>query len=119
MKRVLLVDDALFIRGNLKLILEKNGYEIVGQADDGIQAVNLYKALRPDLVTMDVTMPNMDGLQALTEIRKFDPAAKVVMITAMGKEDIVRQAIVSGATNFIVKPFNEEKVIAVMGKIKW
>lgn len=119
MKRVLLVDDALFIRNNLKIILEKNGFEICGQADDGQQAVKLYEALRPDLVTMDVTMPNMDGLEALNAIRKIDANAKVVMVTAMGKEEIVRQAILSGATNFIVKPFNEEKVITVMQKIKW
>ncbi len=119
MKRVLLVDDAVFIRGNLKLILEKNGYEVVGQAEDGLQAISMYKSLEPDLVTMDVTMPNMDGLQALAEIRNLDKSAKIVMITAMGKEDIVRQAIIGGATNFIVKPFNEEKVLAVLQKIKW
>lgn len=119
MKRVLLVDDALFIRNSLKLILEKNGFEVVGQADDGQQAVNMYSALKPDLVTMDVTMPNMDGLQALQAIRKIDPGARVIMITAMGKEEIVREAIMSGATNFIVKPFNEDKVVAVMQKIKW
>ncbi len=119
MKRVLLVDDAMFIRNSLKIILEKNGYEIVGQAEDGRQAVNMYQTLRPDVVTMDVTMPNMDGLEALNAIKSLDKSARVVMVTAMGKEEIVRQAIMSGATNFIVKPFNEEKVVAVMSKIKW
>lgn len=119
MKRVLLVDDAMFIRNSLKIILEKNGYEVVGQADDGLQAIKLFETLKPDLVTMDVTMPNMDGLEALQAIRRLDKAAKVVMITAMGKEEIVRQAIMEGATNFIVKPFNEDKVMSVMQKIKW
>lgn len=119
MKRVLLVDDAMFIRNSLKIILEKNGFEVVGQAEDGRQAVNMYQTLKPDVVTMDVTMPNMDGLEALNAIKAFDKSARVVMVTAMGKEEIVRQAIMSGATNFIVKPFNEEKVVAVMSKIKW
>lgn len=119
MKRVLLVDDAMFIRNSLKIILEKNGFEVVGQAEDGEQAVKMYETLMPDVVTMDVTMPNMDGLQALNAIKAKDKMAKVIMVTAMGKEEIVRQAIMSGATNFIVKPFNEEKVMAVMQKIKW
>jgi two-component system chemotaxis response regulator CheY len=117
MKRVLLVDDAQFIRNSLRIILEKNGYEIIGQADDGVQGVILYKALKPDIVTMDITMPNKDGLQALKEIKAMDKAAKVVMITAMGREDIVREAIINGASNFIVKPFNEDKVLAVMEKL--
>jgi two-component system chemotaxis response regulator CheY len=117
MKRVLLVDDAVFIRNNLKMMLEKNGYEIVGQAADGVEGVRMYQELRPDFVTMDVTMPNMDGLEALKEIKKMDRMAKVVMITAMGKEEIVKEAIINGAISFIVKPFNEEKVMAVVSKL--
>jgi two-component system chemotaxis response regulator CheY len=117
MKRVLLVDDAAFIRNNLKIMLEKNGYEIIGQATDGIEGVEMYQSLKPDFVTMDITMPNMNGLEALKEIKKIDKAAKVVMITAMGNDQNVREAIISGATSFIVKPFNEEKVIAVVSKL--
>ena len=117
MKRVLLVDDAVFIRNSLKMILEKNGFTVVGQASDGLEGVKLYEELKPDIVTMDVTMPNMDGLEALKRIRQADKNAKIVMITAMGKEEIVREAIISGATSFIVKPFNEEKVLAVVNKI--
>ncbi len=117
MKRVLVVDDAMFIRNSLRIILEKNGFEVVGQACDGIEAISQYKTLKPDFVTMDVTMPNMDGLEALKNIRAFDTAAKVIMVTAVGKEETVREAIMSGAKSFIVKPFNEEKVMRVLGKL--
>lgn len=115
--RVLVVDDAMFMRNSLKIMLEKNQIEVVGMAENGVQAVNQYKALRPDVVTMDITMPEMDGLEALRAIREFDRDAKIVMISAVGKEDAVREAIIGGAKNFIVKPFQEEKVIAVMSKL--
>lgn len=115
--RVLVVDDAMFMRNSLKIMLEKNQMEVVGMAENGIEAVQQYKTLKPDVVTMDITMPEMDGLEALRAIREYDRDAKVVMISAVGKEDAVREAIIGGARNFIVKPFQEDKVIAVMRKL--
>lgn len=115
--RVLVVDDAMFMRNSLKIILERNEIEVVGMAGNGLEAISQYKSLKPDVVTMDITMPEMDGLEALKEIIKIDKAAKIVMITAVGKEETVREAVISGARNFIVKPFQEEKVITVMKKL--
>ncbi len=115
--RVLVVDDAMFMRNSLRMILERNAIEVVGMAGNGIEAIAQYKALKPDVVTMDITMPDMDGLEALREIVKIDKSAKVVMITAVGKEEAVREAVINGAKSFIVKPFQEEKVIAVMKKL--
>lgn len=115
--KVLIVDDAMFMRNSLKMILERNNYEVVGMAGNGIEAISQYKSLRPDVVTMDITMPEMDGLEALRAIREFDKDAKIVMISAMGNETHVRDSIISGAKNFIVKPFHEDKVIAVMSKL--
>jgi len=115
--RVLVVDDAMFMRNSLKMILERNDFEVVGMASNGLEAVNQYKSLRPDVVTMDITMPEMDGLEALRAIRAMDSQAKIVMISAVGKEEAVREAVMSGAKNFIVKPFQEEKVLAVMRKL--
>lgn len=117
MKNVLLVDDAAFMRLTLKLILERNGFTIAGEACNGEEAVNMYKELSPDIVTMDITMPQMDGIAGLKEIIKFDPNAKVVMITAMGQETMVKDAIVSGAKGFIVKPFKEEIVVSALNKL--
>ncbi len=115
--RVLVVDDAMFMRNSLKMMLEKNQIEVVGMAGNGLEAIQQYKELKPDVVTMDITMPEMDGLEALKAIREYDKNAKVVMISAVGKEEAVREAIVGGAKNFIVKPFQEDKVIAVMRKL--
>lgn len=115
--RILIVDDAIFIRNTLKMMLEKNNFEVVGTAGNGIEAIQQYKMLHPDAVTMDITMPDMDGLEALQKIRELDKNAKIVMITAVGKEEAVRQAIMLGARNFIVKPFQEDKVISVMNKL--
>lgn len=109
--KVLIVDDALFIRRTLKMMLEKDGYEIVGEGENGIEGVLKYKELQPDLVTMDITMPQMDGLTALKAIKKINPSAKVVMITAMGHETTVKEAMLSGANGFIVKPFVQEQVL--------
>lgn len=117
MKKVLIVDDAMFIRNSLRIILEKHGYEVVAQASDGEEAIQQYKLNKPDFVTMDVTMPKMDGLEALKQIRSFDPKATVVMVTAMGKEEIVREAIMCGAKSFIVKPFDESKILKVFEKL--
>lgn len=116
-KRILITDDALFMRVTLKNILENNGFEVVGEAANGVESVNLYKRLKPDLVTMDITMPEMDGLTALKEIRAMDPTATVVMCTAMGQKTLVVEAIQAGAKDFIVKPFQPERVIEAMSKL--
>lgn len=117
MKSVLIVDDAMVIRANLKMMLERNGYQIAGEAGDGQTAVAQYQALKPDIVTMDITMPQMDGIAALKEIRRIDPGAKIVMVSAMGQEKMVREAIVAGAKSFIVKPFNEEFVVKTLAPL--
>jgi len=116
-KRILITDDALFMRVTLKNILTQNGYEVVGEAANGVESVELYKSLKPDVVTMDITMPEMDGLQALKEIRAHDPSANVVMCTAMGQKTMVVDAIQAGAKDFIVKPFQPERVLEAMAKL--
>jgi two-component system chemotaxis response regulator CheY len=113
----MIVDDAAFMRIQIKNMLSKNGYEVAGEAENGLQAVERYKEVRPDVVTMDITMPEMSGLDALREIIKLDPNAKVVMVSAMGQEAMVRDAILSGAKGFIVKPFKEEGIIAAIKKL--
>ncbi|AKN30857.1 histidine kinase [Clostridium carboxidivorans P7] len=117
MKKVLIVDDAMFMRVALKTMLEKNGYEVVGEAENGADAISKYSILKPDIVTMDITMPKMDGVEALTEIKKQDPNCKIVMISALGQESWVKKAIIIGAKGFIVKPFKEEHVIKTLSKL--
>ncbi|MCX7921994.1 MAG: response regulator [Clostridia bacterium] len=117
MNKVLIVDDAAFVRVAIRTILEKNGFEVVGEADNGISAVSKYKECKPDVVTMDITMPEATGIEALKAIREYDPKAKVVMISALGQESKVREAIINGAKSFIVKPFKEEQVLQTLSKI--
>jgi len=117
MTRVLIVDDASFMRMMIKDILQKNGFEVVGEAANGIEAVNLYKKEKPDVVTMDITMPDMDGIEAVKEIKSFDPAAKVIMCSAMGQQSMVMDAIKSGARDFIVKPFQADRVLEAIRKV--
>lgn len=112
----MIVDDAAFMRMKLKDILEKNGYNVVAEAQNGVEAVEKYKAEKPNLVTMDITMPEMDGVDALKEIKAFDPAARVVMCSAMGQQGMVMDAIRSGAVDFIVKPFDSDRVIKALDK---
>jgi len=114
--KVLIVDDAAFMRMMVKDILTKNGYEVVGEAQDGAQAVEKYKELEPDLVTMDITMPEMDGITALKEIKKINSEAKIIMCSAMGQQAMVIDAIQAGAKDFIVKPFQAERVIEAIQK---
>lgn len=113
---ILVVDDAAFMRMMIKDILSKNGYEVVGEANDGAQAVEKFKELKPDLVTMDITMPEMDGIAALKEIKTIDPNAKVIMCSAMGQQAMVIDAIQAGAKDFIVKPFQADRVIEAIKK---
>ncbi|NLN81517.1 MAG: response regulator [Clostridiales bacterium] len=117
MKRVLVVDDAAFMRLVIRKLLEKNGFEVVAEAENGEIGVEKYKELRPDLVTMDITMPQANGIEALKKIREFDDKAKVVMISAMGQEVMVKEAILYGAKSFIVKPYKEEQVIETLQKV--
>ena len=117
MTRVLIVDDAAFMRMMIKDILEKNGYDVVAEANNGIKAVEMYKRERPDVVTMDITMPDMDGIEAVKAIREFDPAAKIIMCSAMGQQSMVMDAIRAGAKDFVVKPFQPDRVLEAIGKI--
>lgn len=116
-KRILITDDALFMRVTLKNILTANGFEVAGEASNGAESVALYKQLKPDVVTMDITMPEMDGITALKEIRAADPNANVVMCTAMGQKSMVVEAIQAGAKDFIVKPFQPERVLEALSKL--
>ncbi|WP_078595602.1 response regulator [Evansella clarkii] len=114
--KVLVVDDAAFMRMMIKDILTKNNFEVVAEAGDGAQAIELYKEHSPELVTMDITMPEMDGITALKEIRNFDANAKVIMCSAMGQQAMVIDAIQAGAKDFIVKPFQAERVLEAVNK---
>jgi two-component system, chemotaxis family, chemotaxis protein CheY len=113
---VMIVDDAAFMRMMVKDILSKNGFTIVGEAENGAIAVDKYMELKPDLVIMDITMPEMDGLQAVREIKKRDAAARIIMCSAMGQQAMVIDAIQSGAKDFIVKPFQAERVLEAVSK---
>ncbi|MCM3759807.1 response regulator [Alkalihalobacillus oceani] len=117
MASILIVDDAAFMRMMIKDILSKNGFEVVGEAANGAEAVEKYKELNPDLVTMDITMPEMDGIQALKEIKQIDGGAKVIMCSAMGQQSMVIDAIQSGAKDFIVKPFQADRVLEAIKKV--
>jgi two-component system chemotaxis response regulator CheY len=117
MKRVLIVDDAAFMRMSIKNMLSNYEFEIVGEAENGLMAIEKYKELQPDIVTLDITMPEMDGLQALRVIKKLDPSASVVMVSALGQEARMKEAIIYGAKGFIVKPFKEEILVAALSKL--
>ena len=116
-KNILICDDAAFMRMMVKDILTKNGYEVVGEAENGMKALEKYQELKPDLTTMDITMPEMDGISAVKEIKKVDPNAKIVMCSAMGQQSMVIDAIQSGAKDFIVKPFQADRVIESIRKV--
>ena len=116
-KRILITDDAAFMRMMLKDIISKNGYEVAGEAENGSIALDKYKELKPDLVLMDITMPEVDGLTALKNIKATDSSAKVVMCSAMGQQNMVIDAIQSGALDFIVKPFQPDRVLEAIKKV--
>lgn len=115
-KRVMIVDDAAFMRMMLQGILTKAGYNVVAQAENGEVAVSKYAEYRPDITTMDITMPQMDGIEALRAIMKHDSKAKIVMCSAMGQQSMVMDAIKSGAKDFIVKPFDPDRVLSAVQK---
>ena len=116
MARVLVVDDAAFMRKVLSDALAKGGHEVVGEAANGNEAVSRYQELHPDVMTLDITMPEKDGLEALKEIIAADPAARVVMCSALGQESKVLESIKSGAKDFVVKPFQADRVLEAVGK---
>lgn len=114
---ILVVDDAAFMRLMLKNIIIKDGLNVVGEAKNGVEAVDKYKELKPDLVTLDITMPEKDGIAALKEIRQYDSNAKVLMCSAMGQQALIIESIQNGAKDFIVKPFDEQRVLESIHKI--
>lgn len=116
-KKILIVDDAAFMRMMIKDILSKNGYEIVGEAENGARAIEKFKELTPDLVIMDITMPEVDGIQAVKEIKKSNGEAKIIMCSAMGQQAMVIESIQAGARDFIVKPFQAERVLEAVKKV--
>jgi len=115
-KSILICDDAAFMRMMIKDILTKNGYNIAGEAENGLKAVDKYQETKPDLVMMDITMPEMDGIQALKKIKAADPSANVIMCSAMGQQAMVIESIQSGAKDFIVKPFQADRVLEAVKK---
>jgi len=115
--RVLVVDDAIFMRRMISEILEENGMEVVGEADTGAAAIKLYNELKPDLVTMDIIMPEMNGIDAVKEIMAIDAQAKIVMCSALGQQALVQEALAAGARDFLIKPFNPSRVIEVISKV--
>ena len=116
-KNILIVDDAAFMRMMIKDILTKNGYTVAGEAENGEVAIAKYKELKPDLVLMDITMPSVDGIQALKQIKASDPGAMVIMCSAMGQQAMVIESIQAGAKDFIVKPFQAERVLEAVKKV--
>ncbi len=115
--RILVVDDAMFMRRMLTDILEKGGHNVCGEASTGKEAVERYKELKPDLVTMDIIMPDMSGIEAVKEIKKIDPKAKILMVSAMGQQALVLEAVQAGAIDYVVKPFQPSRVLESIERI--
>jgi two-component system chemotaxis response regulator CheY len=116
-KSILVVDDAAFMRMMIKDILVKNGYDVVGEAENGARAIEKYKELLPDLVIMDITMPEVDGITAVKEIKKINSDSKIIMCSAMGQQAMVIESIQAGAKDFIVKPFQADRVVEAVKKV--
>ncbi|MEK6717879.1 MAG: response regulator [candidate division NC10 bacterium] len=115
--KILIVDDAIFMRSMIRDLFARGPFVVAGEAGNGVEAIRLYQELRPDLTTMDIVMPEMDGITALKEIMRFDPSAKVVMCSALGQEALIAEAIESGARDFIVKPFQPGRVLKVVQSV--
>jgi two-component system chemotaxis response regulator CheY len=116
-KRVLIVDDARIMRNILRALVQKIGLKVVGEAVNGSEAIRLYEELHPDLVTMDITMPVVDGLAATKTIMTSHPDANIIMVTSVGQEAVMKEAILLGARDFIVKPFNEERILSAIRRV--
>lgn len=112
--KVLIVDDTLFMRNNLAKLIRDHGWQVVAEAENGLKAVEAYRTHRPDVVTMDITMPELDGIGAVRQIMAFDPKAKIVMCSAMGQQNLVVEAVRAGAKDFVVKPFQKERVLEAL-----
>lgn len=117
MKKLMIVDDAQFMRMSIKQMLQDVPVEIVAEAGDGFEAVAQFKSKQPDIITLDVTMPNMSGIETLEAIRKMNKDVKIIMVTAMGNKQVVAEAVMLGATSFIVKPFEKNKLIEVIESV--
>ena len=117
MAAVLIVDDTLFMRASIRQMLEANGHSVAGEAANGVEAIEKFAAIKPDVILMDITMPDMDGLEALRRIKEIDPKAKVVMCAAMGQQAMVARAVELGAQQFIVKPFQAERLMAAIDSV--
>jgi two-component system chemotaxis response regulator CheY len=115
--RVLLADDALFMREMIREIIEPDGFEVIGEASDGVEAVEQFRKLQPDIVTMDIVMPRLSGIDAVEQIMQIDASAKVVMCSALGQEALVMEALKAGACDFVVKPFKPEDVLGTLTKV--
>ena len=115
--RVMVVDDALFMRNILKDIFVRHGYEVVAEAENGETALQVYQESKPDLVTMDIVMPKKSGIEALQEIMDADPEAHVIMVSALGQDTLVLEAVETGARDFIVKPFREDKILETVRRV--
>jgi len=115
--RVLVVDDAIFMRRMISDILKASGMEVAGEAENGSEAVKKYDELKPDLVTMDIIMPEMNGIEAVKKIVSLDPKAKIVMCSALGQQALVQEAMAAGAEDFLIKPFNPSRVVEVIAKV--
>jgi Response regulator containing CheY-like receiver domain and AraC-type DNA-binding domain len=118
MSTVMIVDDSKTSRSILKSILTKNGYEVIAEAEDGQEGYDKYCELHPDYVTLDITMPVMDGIETLVKIKEYDPGAKVIMVTAAGQKSKMLDAIKLGAAEFVTKPFETDQIIGIMGSIR-
>jgi len=116
-KKILIVDDAAFMRMMIKNILLKNGFEVTGEAENGNQALESYKENRPDLVTMDITMPEMDGIETVKAIKAMDASANIIMCSAMGQQSMVMDAIQAGAKDFVVKPFQQDRLLQAIERV--
>lgn len=117
MKRVLVVDDAVFMRKTISGALLEAGFEVAGEAKTGVEAIKKYKELNPDVVTMDITMPDMDGINAIKKIKEYDPNCYIIVISAMGQDDMVKEALVAGAKNFLVKPLKMETIVDTLKRV--
>ncbi len=117
MANVLIVDDAAFMRLTIKQIIESHGHTAIGEAGNGIEAIKQFQHLKPDVVILDITMPDMDGIEALKQIKTLDPNAKIIICSAIGQQKMLAQAIQYGASNFIVKPFENEILVAALEKV--